>query len=466
MAAYMLDEEKTASEWQTVVYFWHATLKHRRDFYLSLLLPLGAVFLNIILPFYTGKLLAALSVEPDHAMQYVPYLIVAAAIGVLSNRIGIARMARNQARTYADLQTTGLEHLLRQSATFHNDRVAGKLVTDAVDFPQGFLTLQNAVMTGLLPLGIVIFTGVVVVSVRSWELGIVLLGMAGLVIGSSLWHSIQRRSLRARRQLASKAMIGHLADVIVNNQTVKTFAKEDYELAKHHKLNEKLFRLRLHDWRLGGNAGNNRMIGLLCFQILFAFVIIKVVQHDPALLALGIFAFSYSVTMSNNLFNINTLIRNVEEALLQAGPMMSILQQAPSIVDKPGSSDLTVAKGEIAFKKVDFNYQENDSQNAVFSSLNLVIAPGEKVGLVGPSGGGKSTLTRLLLRFNDLQDGPSYPGQFAPRRVLRAAGAAAVSPHYSREYCLRQRRSHGQRSGSGRQTRLCPRFHSAVTKRL
>jgi ATP-binding cassette subfamily B protein len=123
------------------------------------------------------------------------------------------------------------------------------------------------------------------------------------------------------------------------------------------------------------------------------------------MLSIGIFAFTYSVTLSNNLFSFNAVLRQIEDAFLQAEPLMEVIETTPSILDKPGSNDLKVKKGAIAFNKVDFSYQDDDSSENVFKQLDLTIRPGEKVGLVGTSGGGKTTLTRLLLRFDDIQGG-------------------------------------------------------------
>ena len=386
-------------------YFWRAGLPYKRKMLSSSLVPVGALGLSVLVPYFTGKLLAELSVNPHGATHYLPYLIAAGIGGALANRFGTVALFRWQAQVIYDLQTLCLNNLLQQGTGFHNNRVAGKLVSDAIDFPQTYMLLSNSLLLNIAPLAVTIVTGVALVSARSWQLGLVLLGMATVVIGATWLQSRSRRPLRMRRLVAGKAVTSHLADTIVNNQTVKTFGHEAYELKKHEKLNKTLLDIRISDWSSGARAGNNRILGLLAFQLLFAFVIIHLVEQNRALLAVGIFAFSYSIALSNNLFSINTWIRQIEDALLQAEPMMSVLNHRPSVQDKPNAPKLTVTSGGILFEKVDFSYQDSSSQDSVFENLNIDISPGEKVGLVGPSGGGKSTLTRLLLRFNDIQGG-------------------------------------------------------------
>jgi ATP-binding cassette subfamily B protein len=95
----------------------------------------------------------------------------------------------------------------------------------------------------------------------------------------------------------------------------------------------------------------------------------------------------------------------MEEAFLQASPMTKMLLEDIEITDHTKAKKLTVTGGEIQFDNMSFAYKEKTSAQHVFTGFNLHVHAGEKIGLVGPSGGGKSTLTRLLLRFDEVQKG-------------------------------------------------------------
>lgn len=401
----MSKNRSSVSEWRILKYFWQIGLKQRHMLTSIALALVGTLMAGTLFPYYVGKLLADLSLNPDQAARYLPYLFIIGLAGVLANRYGMAAMFKQQARVISDLQQISLQTLLKQSSSFHNNRVAGKLVSDAMDFPQSYAMLSNALLNNFIPLGVTIVLGIILVTIQSWLLGLILLGMVGAVVGVAILQSHTRRPLRQTRIKATKAVTAHLADTIVNNQTVKMFARESAELKTHKKLNYTLRDIRLKDWDSGAKAGNNRMFGLLIFQLIFTVAIIHMVRQDSSLLAVGIFAFTYSVTLSNQLFNINGLIRQTEEALLQAQPFMEILGEQPDIIDKPDSKHLEVTQGEIRFENVGFHYQDASAKDSVFTNLDLTIKPGEKVGLVGPSGGGKTTLTRLVLRFDDVQNG-------------------------------------------------------------
>jgi ATP-binding cassette subfamily B protein len=389
----------------TISIFWQTGLQNRRELWLALLNPIGAICVSILVPLVIGKILAGLVNPGVDVMKYIPYFLAFALVGIITNRYGFANMLLYQAKTMNQLQTKALNALLRRSTGFHNNNIGGKLVSDAIDFPMGFALLVNAFFINLIPFAIILAVGSVVVFIESWIMGVLVLIMAAYALGSGIYESRQRAPLRARRLKVTKAVTAHLADTIVNVQTVKTFARENPELAKHRELGGELLKMRLSDWKQAGYAGNRRIAVLLAMQLVFVLLAIQLVRDNPDLLGVSIFAFSFSIMLANRLFEINTLLRNVEDGLLQASPMTEIILEDPEIKDAPGAKKLKVTKGALHLKDVDFEYKDSTNQQAVFANLNLNIKPGEKIGLVGPSGGGKSTLTRLMLRFDDIDKG-------------------------------------------------------------
>jgi ATP-binding cassette subfamily B protein len=389
----------------TIRLFWQAGLEQKRLLFLALLYPVGTIFVNTVVPLFVGKILAAIAVPGSHPSHYIPYFVVAAIIGLAGNRWGFRFLLSHQALTMSRLQHQALETLLKRSVGFHNNNIGGKLVSDAIDYPVGYSQLANAIFVNIIPFGLVLIVGTILVSAESWKLGLLVGAMAVISVGWGVLESRKRSPLRQQRLVATKAVTSHLADAILNVQTVKTFAHENDELKTHKELNKTLLGQRLHDWQLAATQGNNRIMALLGMQLVFIMLAIRLVSDDPSLLGVGIFAFSFTITLSNKLFEINTMIRNIEDGLLNASPMTEVILEEPEIRDIKGAKPLQVKKGEIVFDHVDFAYKDNNSEGGVFADLDLKIKPGEKIGLVGQSGGGKSTLTRLLLRFEDINGG-------------------------------------------------------------
>ncbi len=390
---------------QTVRHFWQVSRDQKKEFWFCWLIPLNNILLYTVIPFIIGKIFAVLTSGNGNINHLLVYLVVTAILASITNRYGFLNLLTMQAWVLSRLQSESLNTLMQKSANFHANRVSGKLVSDSTDYVQAYSQISDAFFTRLVSFAVIIVSGVAVVAYNSLLLGGFLLLMTVLTLGSGIVQSRRRAPLRKERLVATKAATAHLADTIVNNQTVKTFAQEDMEMSRHHLLNKTLRDLRLRDWRKLVFEGSQRVSALLICEVLFIVLLVHEVQHDPGLLAVGIFAFSYTINLTNRLFDVNILLRTVEDCLLQSSPMTEIMMKPPKVIDRPGARPIKVAAGGIQFEKVVFRYKEGASKQEVFNGLNLRISPGEKIGLVGPSGGGKSTLTRLLLRFNDIESG-------------------------------------------------------------
>jgi ATP-binding cassette subfamily B protein len=127
---------------------------------------------------------------------------------------------------------------------------------------------------------------------------------------------------------------------------------------------------------------------------------------QKGILATGIFitAQLYAVRLSGSFWDASSMLRTFERLFADAHEMTEMLQQKTKLKDASDAKELLSSKGEIRFNNVNFHYSDDINQN-VIENFNLVVKPGEKVGIVGKSGGGKTTLTKLVLRFMDIQDG-------------------------------------------------------------
>jgi ATP-binding cassette subfamily B protein len=110
----------------------------------------------------------------------------------------------------------------------------------------------------------------------------------------------------------------------------------------------------------------------------------------------------YLISIFDRLWGMGKQVRSFYEALADANEMTDILLTKPEITDAPNAKKLKLTSGKIEFKNVDFRYHKNA---AVFNKFNLQIRPGERVALIGPSGGGKSTIVKMLFRFHDVTGG-------------------------------------------------------------
>ncbi len=401
-----MDTSKQHSETsRTLRLFVSASLRSRHDVLLAFLSPIGAVLTNIGVPYYATRALTSIGRSNSRFTHNMIALAIVAVAGIIANRVGFVRTMDVQAKTMSYLHTLVFERLLQRGISFHTNRIGGKLVSDALDFITAFSTLIMAMFNTGLSFVLVLVTGLIIVAVNSWVLGLFVFVTVASTLLLAYRESKTRSSLRTVRLLATKELTSHLSDSIVNAQTVKTFAGEAQEIARNKSLNYRLLGLRLSDWRRAGISGNNRSAVLVILMVVLLLIVRYGAHGQPDVVATGLFAFTYTFTLLLRLFDLNTLTRQIEESFLQAAPIMQILEETDEIRDASDAKKLVVTKGAVAFKGVRFGYTDTTGDQTIFDGFNLAIAPGQKVGVIGPSGGGKTTLTRLLLRFEDIQGG-------------------------------------------------------------
>jgi ATP-binding cassette subfamily B protein len=131
--------------------------------------------------------------------------------------------------------------------------------------------------------------------------------------------------------------------------------------------------------------------------------------------------FSYFAIVTRVMWEFNRIYRNLESALTDAAQFTALLLDPPSVVDARDAQAFAPRHVGVELRNVRFRYAETEPP--LFDGFSLAIAPGTKVGLVGRSGGGKTTLTRLLLRFADVESGDiligDQPIDLVPQAALR-----------------------------------------------
>lgn len=197
---------------------------------------------------------------------------------------------------------------------------------------------------------------------------------------------------------------GYLADSITNIMAIKSFSGAQFENRSFKKYTD-----RTRDNLLSIMRANHRQ--MLSFSLMNRFILVCAlilailgVAVFDANIATVFLIFSFTGNLINQLWVFcNNSLRTYSRAFGDAQDMVKILSIEPEIKDPAAPEKLRINHGSIKFNDVTFTHQGME-QN-LFENFNLKIKAGEKVGLVGHSGSGKTTFTRLLLRFSDIDDG-------------------------------------------------------------
>ena len=202
---------------------------------------------------------------------------------------------------------------------------------------------------------------------------------------------------------ASNTISGQLTDMVSNILAVKSSSSEILE--------QKRFAVAVENWR---TAGLNTMRTYIITSSFFSTVntAIKIgaivfavyaAQHSTISVATVYLIITYTNSAVRELWNMNGIMRNYNRILGDAQTMVEILHTPAQLVNT-SDAVLNVSRGDITFDHISFAH-DDDPNRVLFRDFSLQIEPNQKLGLVGTSGAGKTTLTKLLLRFYDPTSG-------------------------------------------------------------
>jgi ATP-binding cassette subfamily B protein len=325
-------------------------------------------------------------------------------VGILTWRVVDYFMWRLEFNVQQDLAEEVFAHMLNESADFHANNFTGSLVSQTNKLLGGYIRTADTTIFQVYPL----FAGIVIVSIilapRS-PLFVLLLILASVgYIVFALRISRPVRKLSAKFAAAESQQTGFLADAITNVMAIKSFARGAFEkhrfhLATTNTRNRLSEFARLHQVQMASLGFSSRLMSGLA--LVMAVVSVMLFNANIATVFL---IFSYTSAIVDQLFQFsNNSLRNYSRAFGDAADMVKTLQQTPLVLDPKFPEKPRITNGSIEFKSVDFTH--SGSNDALFHKLSLSIKHGEKVGLVGHSGSGKTTFTRLLLRFSDIDGG-------------------------------------------------------------
>lgn len=381
----------------------------QRLFSIPIMLLVGV---GSILVFYTPPLIVASVVKrfngtPPSLQALLPYLLLFAGIWLVGEmlwRLAFICLARMEARSMNNLYVGALNELSQKDIGFFHNNFAGALTKKVISYGKSFEnffdTMVFNVAANVLPL---FFVGAVLWRFSPW-LVLILIGMIGVTLALLIPLVRQRKHLVDLREVASNRMAGHVADVIGNMDAVQAFARRDHE-QQRHKANVADF---MQKFRKASDFQTFRIdLGIspiyvlinvlgLAFAVLFG--------NNTATLTAIFVTFNYYAYATKMLWEFNRIYRNLESAIAEAAQFTQLLLVPSAIQDPAQPQPFSVSQGAVTFQGVHFAYDGNRSA-PLFADLNLSIQPGEKIALVGHSGGGKTTITKLLLRFVDVTSG-------------------------------------------------------------
>ena len=185
-------------------------------------------------------------------------------------------------------------------------------------------------------------------------------------------------------------------------RVVKSFAREEYELERFHKQNEKNFRTSMKAVRIGSLLNPIvEFFAAIGICVVFWYGGMSVINDEITSGALIAFLF-YAVNLSNPIKRISRTYAALQRSLANADRVFEVMDHVPDIQDKPDAKELGQIEGAVSFDHLCFEYKVGEP---ILKDLNFSAKPGQMIALVGPSGSGKTTLVNLIPRFYEVGSG-------------------------------------------------------------
>lgn len=373
----------------------------------SILIPTSHFLYLVLLPLLISYLMQSL-IENPHNITTPSFLLVAIVVNgvatVIIQHFAFTAFYKHEERVTTRLTRRAVDDLLKHSSGFFANQKVGSLAGDVNTFSRSYLVLMDTFFLQISSLVVSIVVSLVILAIISPILLIPLL-LLTIAIFWEIFYSLQERSIyRNKRKELQSNLFGTIADILGNQTLVRMFGRSKYETARIMHDRQAIEAVAHKEIHIQQRSAEVRMVTLYIFQILTLAVSIYLVAHSMVSIAALVFTVTYLSKISQAMYSVGNIVRTVEQAFLDASKITELLFQAVEVTDVSNAKKLTITKASIKIDNITFGY-DADSSNTVFNNFNLEIPVGQSVGLVGRSGGGKSTLTQLLLRYMDVKSG-------------------------------------------------------------
>ncbi|MGX1116821.1 ATP-binding cassette subfamily B protein [Streptomyces ambofaciens] len=382
-------------------------LRLRRLALPALLLPaVGNIGIRYVAPLLIAKLAGqaadegGLTVGP--ALPYVLGFGVTLLLAEAVWRVGQHCLNRVDALGMEHLYVRGMDELLAKDAAFFHDNFAGSLTKRVLSYGKRFEDFVDTVTYRIVGSLVPLLFGAVVLWSYEPMLVVGLFVMIALTVVAATPLIRRRQRLVNDREAAIARVSGHVADSLMNMETIRAFAAERREAAEHRSRVADSRRLTLRSWDYG-NLRVDTLIAPMSVLTNVLGLLVAIAFGGPGQgVEEVVVAFTYYSNATQIMFEFNQIYRRLESSMTEAAQFTELLLDPPTVLDADAPEPLAPRDTGIRFEEVTFAHT---GTKPLFRGLGLDVPAGARIGLVGRSGGGKTTLTRLLLRMSDIDHG-------------------------------------------------------------
>lgn len=337
----------------------------------------------------------------------IAYLIIEI-IGALIWYLVLQLVNRLEANLMNDIENKSFWHVITLSYRFHLNRKTGSLISQFTRGVSKVESLSDAIIFNFMPTLFRIILSIGVIFYFDLITSLSLLVMIILFVGISIYLTYLQEEPQDFANDKEDQLKQNLSDTLINVETVKYFAKENRSFTDFKKISQDLREARVQFWNFF-----SRQVGLQHIILGLGTVAMIYFSFNSFLngkMTLGSITLIYAAIgrLIPQLFGLMHGYRQFIRSGVDVSSLFAMFKERNEVVDIDNAPGLRVSDGEIEFEDVSFTYPKEKSRaarEATLRNFSLFIPKNSKVALVGTSGGGKTTVVKLLYRLFDLNSG-------------------------------------------------------------
>jgi ATP-binding cassette subfamily B protein len=365
-----------------------------------------ATLTEIFVPVFAGRLIDALSLGAAGISAARRAFLAMMGLGLAMVALRLVAWRTVVPFTLAIMRNVAAEafhRVQRLSTDWHANSFAGSLVRKVTRGMWAFDALDDVLLT-LLP-SLVVLLGTVTLLAAQWPvLGLVMALGAAAYIALTVTLATRLLSPAARLSNAWDTKVGGmLADAIGTNTVVKAFAAEAREDARLAALLAKWSRRTRRTWLRFTWSGTGQLTLLWAIRAAVTGMALWLWTEGRASAGDVVFVLTAYLVLHGYLRDIGQHVHHLQRAVNEMEELALLHQEPFGVADRPGAQSIRIDAGEIRFEGITFRYGGHSTP--LYSALDLAIEGGQRVGLVGRSGSGKTTFVKLIQRLYDVTGG-------------------------------------------------------------
>jgi ATP-binding cassette subfamily B protein len=370
-----------------------------------------ATIADLFMPVFAGRMVDAIAMHTGthlqalHAAQSaLVTMLVLGGILVTGRHLSLMNISRLTIRLMARLAGDAFLRVQRFSTDWHANNFAGSIVRRVTRGMWAVDLMNDTLLLALLPAGLVLGGSSLLLGWHWPSMGLIVAIGATLYVGLSVTLSLNYVSPAARLSNAQDTLVGGaMADAVTCNAVVKSFGAEAREDARLGRVLNKWSRRTYRHWTNGTRSGTTQMIVLLGLRGSVTLYALWLWWQGRATPGGVTFVLTSYFIVHGYLRDVGQHVANLQRSVNEMEDLVEMHTMSTGVADHPEAEPIRIDKGEVLFDRITFRY--GAQTEPLFRDFTLRIQAGERVGLVGHSGSGKTTFVKLLQRLYDLNDG-------------------------------------------------------------